>query len=86
MRFEAKHRYFTQLAHGMKNFKNLSKTLAIRHQRLQCYWLCEEDAYLKPVEETGSGDYLFVFLNIKMVDKFLQYNTVSSYQQVQLSN
>ncbi|XP_046862957.1 uncharacterized protein LOC124456592 [Xenia sp. Carnegie-2017] len=55
MTFEAKHHYFTQLAHGMKNFKNLSKTLAIGHQRLQCYWLCEEDAYLKPVEETGSG-------------------------------
>ena len=36
MRFEAKHHYFKRLAQGMTNFKNLHKTLAIRHQRLQC--------------------------------------------------
>ena len=56
MRFEAKHGYFKRLAQGMFNFKNLSKSLAIRHQHLQCYWLCEEDAFLKPVTENGPGE------------------------------
>jgi hypothetical protein len=57
MRFEAKHHYFKKLAHGMTNFKNLSKTLAVRHQRLQCYWLSEDDAYLKPVTDPGPGKH-----------------------------
>ena len=57
MRFEAKHHYFKKLAHGMTNFKNLSKTLAVRHQRLQCYWLSEDDAYLKPVTDAGPGKH-----------------------------
>ena len=69
MRFEAKHHYFKRLAQGMNNFKNLPKTLAVRHQRLQCYWLCEEDAYLKPVSETGPGEndnfFKFIIWNIQ---------------------
>ena len=56
MRFEAKHHYFKRLAQGMNNLKNLPKTLAVRHQRLQCYSLCEENGYLKPVSETGPGE------------------------------
>ena len=55
MRFEAKHHYFKRLAHGMTNFKNVAKTLATRHQRLQCYWLSEDDSYLKSVTDPGPG-------------------------------
>ena len=57
MRFEAKHHYFEKLAHGMTNFKNLSITLAMRHQHLQCYWLSKEDSYHQPVTDPGSEFY-----------------------------
>ena len=55
MRFEAKHHYFKRLAQGMNNFKNLPKTLAMRHQRLQCYWLSENDSFLSLITEAGPG-------------------------------
>lgn len=32
MRFEAKHSYFKSLAHRVKNFRNIAKTMANRHQ------------------------------------------------------
>ena len=48
----------------MTNFKNLPKTLAMRHQRLQCYWLCEEDSYLKPVTEIGPGKKYFPMFHL----------------------
>ena len=34
MRFEGKHNYFKDLAHRVKCFKNIAKSLASRHQRL----------------------------------------------------
>lgn len=34
MRFEAKHGYFKDLVHKLKNFKNIPYTLALRHQML----------------------------------------------------
>lgn len=37
MRFEAKHGYFKDLVHKLKNFKNIPKTLAERHQILMCH-------------------------------------------------
>ena len=39
MRFEAKHAYFKSLAHRIKSFKNISKSLANRHQHKMCYVL-----------------------------------------------
>ena len=36
MRYEAKHRYFKQLAGVLGNFTNVAYSLAARHQRLQC--------------------------------------------------
>ena len=39
MRLEAKHSYFKTLAHRVRNFRNIPKTLAGRHQRLMCYYL-----------------------------------------------
>ena len=56
MRFEAKHYYFKRLAQGLGNFKNLPKSLATRHQRLQCYWLCEDGEHLKSDAESGPGN------------------------------
>lgn len=37
MRFEARHKYFKQLASKLGNFINITYTLASRHQQLQCY-------------------------------------------------
>ncbi len=37
MRFEARHRYFKRLALQLGNFINIPFTLAMRHQKLQCY-------------------------------------------------
>ena len=39
MRFEAKHKYFKNLTHVIKNFKNVPKSLAARHQARMCYQL-----------------------------------------------
>uniref|UniRef100_A0A1X7T9Z5 Uncharacterized protein n=1 Tax=Amphimedon queenslandica TaxID=400682 RepID=A0A1X7T9Z5_AMPQE len=42
MRFEAKHSYFKSLAHRIKCFKNIEKTLAEHHQNLMCYYsICD---------------------------------------------
>jgi len=37
MRFEGKHNYFKDLAHRVKCFKNIPKTLATQHQNFMCY-------------------------------------------------
>jgi len=37
MRYEAKHSFFKDLAHCVKCFKNITKTLTERHQNLVCY-------------------------------------------------
>lgn len=58
MRFEAKNSYFKRLSHGMFNFKNLTQSLAVRHQKLQCYHLAEEGGYLRTYVEIGSGNPL----------------------------
>lgn len=37
LRFEAKHQYFKTIARASRNFKNIAKTLARRHQMRQCW-------------------------------------------------
>lgn len=57
MRFEAKHSYFKTLAHRVRNFKNIPKTLAIRHQQLMCYYL--QNTHSSPLGKsikTGKGN------------------------------
>jgi hypothetical protein len=44
MRYEAKHQYFKSIASSLGNFINVAKTLASRHQMLQCYWFSENEA------------------------------------------
>jgi len=46
MRYEAKHSYFKQLARVMGNFKNISKTLAGRHQHYMCYEMINPSSYM----------------------------------------
>lgn len=55
MRYEAKHRYFKQLAGILGNFTNVAYSLAMRHQRLQCLKVDSLGAFCsdflhKPVE------------------------------------
>lgn len=41
MRFEARHSFFKQVSHVTCNFRNICKTMAYRHQMMQCYnFLC----------------------------------------------
>jgi hypothetical protein len=58
MRYEAKHRYFKHLSTVIGNYKNLSYTLAMRHQ----HWLCymqqtgnHESSFLEKGLEIHSG-------------------------------
>ncbi len=62
MRYEAKHRYFKQLAGVMGNFTNVAYTLAERYQRLQCLKVSptgnnNEEFLCKPVE---IGNYHYI--------------------------
>ena len=41
---EGKHNYFKDLAHRVKCFKNIPKTLASRHLRLMCYWFAANNS------------------------------------------
>lgn len=53
MRFEGKHNYFKDLAHRLKCFKNIPKSLASRHQRLVCYHFAADNNPL--IKETVIG-------------------------------
>ena len=57
MRFEAKNSYFKGIAQAVGNFKNIAKTVAIRHQRLNCYNLLDDNLFLKASITTGQGIY-----------------------------
>ena len=55
MRYEAKHNYFKKLAQNTGNYINLSRTLAKRHQYLQCYYHLSGDAMFEKNTEIGPG-------------------------------
>ena len=50
MRFEGKHNYFKDLAHRIKQFKNIAKSLSHRHQQLVCYQLSKPESLVKRLE------------------------------------
>lgn len=50
-RFEAKHQYFKKVAQRINNFKNISKSLAMRHQFLHLY----NKFSIEPTLELGRG-------------------------------
>lgn len=54
MRFEAKHQYFKKLSSVVCNYKNISKTLATRHQMRQCWEQANLASLGKEVGHTGS--------------------------------
>ena len=54
-RFEAKHKYFKQLAHVMGNFTNICYSLATRHQLYQCYLSLNRSKHPNQDVEIGLG-------------------------------
>ena len=61
MRFEAKNSYFKRLAQSIGNFKNVCKTVAIRHQRLSCYNLANDSSmFINEITQSGKGRSLSV--------------------------
>ena len=56
MRFEAKHNYFKRLVDKINNFKNITYSLARRHQALQAYLLQSSAGnFLRMSLEVGPG-------------------------------
>ena len=54
MRYEAKHSFFKHLSNVLRNFKNVAKTLAARHQHYMCYQMINAESFLRqPMEHTG---------------------------------
>ncbi len=47
MRFEGKHRFFKKVAHETRNFKNITNTLAVRHQKMMAFHL-DSSTFFKP--------------------------------------
>ena len=59
MRFDGKHNYFKDLAHRVKCFKNIPKTLASRHQKLVCYYSAADSNTLAKDTLIGPGMYVY---------------------------
>lgn len=54
MRFEAKHKELKQIANNSKNFINIAKTVAEKHQMKQCYgFLLKQDVEQREIEIFG---------------------------------
>ncbi|KAK0140170.1 hypothetical protein N1851_022924 [Merluccius polli] len=59
MRFEAKHGFFKRISHVTCNFRNICKTMAFRHQMMQCYTILS-GTILKNNFEVGPGHSTFL--------------------------
>lgn len=59
MRFEARHKFFKQLASRLGNFINITHTLAVRHQQMQCYERSVTTALPGEEVEIGPSDKIF---------------------------
>jgi len=58
MRFESKHAFFKQVVRHCKNFKNIPKMLAARHQLLQCYLTASGILFSHGLSSVSKGDYV----------------------------
>ena len=66
MRFEAKHNYFKDLAHWIKCFKNVLKTLSEHHQTM-CYNLGSGDIFESKLSVGPCKVYMYVKLKIMTI-------------------
>jgi len=72
MRFEGKHAYFKSVAHRGRNYRNVCKSLAVKHQLLQAYYMSQhrylrcdwsfEKGHLTPIEALPEEMAKFVHL------------------------
>ena len=62
MHFEAKHSYFKKITQSVGNFINLPYTLAMRHQKLQCYHRMNNFEYHSGTLDVGPGEYIISHL------------------------
>lgn len=60
MRFEAKHNFFRRLSHIVCNFRNISKTMAMRHQMMQCYIIYSRKSIDSHALEVGPGSVVLL--------------------------
>ena len=61
MRFEAKHGYFKNLTRVIRNFKNIPKTLAERHQARMCYELSQPNPFKNHLYGRVRYGYMYTF-------------------------
>ncbi len=73
MRFEAKHQYFKKLASVGRNFKNIAKTLAYRHQLKQCWEFTSVDYLSDNVVCSGEVSFFFSNLTPQQQNLILRY-------------
>jgi hypothetical protein len=64
MRFEGKHNYFKDMAHRVKCFKNIPKTMAHRHQEQLCYYLNSSSDDSPFVKEVMVGPGMAYFMKM----------------------
>lgn len=73
MRFESKHNYFKDLAHRVKCFKNIPKTMAQRHQEFVCYYMNSGSncsPFLKE-NKTGTGESIYWHFNVLFFSMYI---------------
>ena len=71
MRYEAKHNYFKKMSQNIGNYINISWTLAMRHQYLQCYYALSGDNLFDSDTEIGPGRYYNVWFHILLDTLYL---------------
>lgn len=72
MRFEGKHNYFKEIAHGIKNRRNVCKTLAVRHQFMQSIHYTSENFLETEKLDNVNGKHVHVRLLLNEVQDLLQ--------------
>lgn len=77
MRFEGKHRFFKRVVHDTQNFKNVTSTLATRHQHMIAYHL-SSPSYFKPHTQISSVSSVLVSTLPDCAKVFIQGQTTSS--------
>ena len=70
MRLEAKNSYFKQIARRTNNFKNISFSVASRHQKLLCGYLQSRHFFAFDNVEIGPCEFVFTLMNL--IDKLVQ--------------
>ena len=78
MRFEGKHRFFKRVVHDTQNFKNVLKTLAVRHQYMMAYYL-SAPAFFKPHQQASVVTSVLVSTLPEVAQHYIKLKTDSNY-------